>query len=181
MASQRIPENFVRRIPDDDEHERLICSNCDFIHYENPRIIVGSVVTHEGKYLMCKRAIEPRLGYWTLPAGFMELGETAAEGAAREAWEEARAKIAIDGLLAVYDVPHVGQVQLMYRATLAEPGFEAGPESLDVKLYDWDSIPWEELAFSTVRWALEAHRDAGGGLLGAPDANAERTPGRAPD
>lgn len=120
---------------------------------------------------MCKRAIEPRKGYWTLPAGFLEVGETAADGAAREAWEEARVHLEIDGLLAVYNVLHVAQVQLIYRARLQRPEYAAGPESLEVDLYDWDHIPWSELAFPTVRWALEAHRELGDAPLGVPFTN----------
>lgn len=171
MAPANIPDNFVKRTPPGDERERLVCEKCDFIHYDNPRIIVGAVCTWEGRYLMCKRAIAPRRGFWTLPAGFMEVGETAADGAAREAWEEARVRLEIDGLLAVYDVLHVGQVQLIYRARLATPDYAAGTESLEVDLYDWDRIPWDELAFPTVRWALQAHRELGDRPLAAPFTN----------
>lgn len=159
------------RTPEGDERERLVCDDCGFIHYDNPRVIVGSVATWEGRYLMCKRAIEPRMGFWTLPAGFLEVGEKAADGARREAWEEARVQLDIDGLLAVYDVTHVAQVQLMYRATLRTPEYAPGPESLEVELYEYDEIPWSELAFPTVRWALEAHRALGAAPLGAPQAN----------
>jgi len=171
MPPVDFPDNFVRRTPPGDERERLVCERCEFIHYDNPRIIVGAVCTWEGRYLMCKRAIAPRVGFWTLPAGFLELGESAEQGAAREAWEEARVRLQIDGLLAVYDVLHVGQVQLIYRARLETPQFEAGPESLEVRLYDWEEIPWDELAFPSVRWALHAHRAVGEGPLGAPFGN----------
>jgi ADP-ribose pyrophosphatase YjhB (NUDIX family) len=171
MAPANIPKNFVRRVPAGDERERLVCETCDFIHYDNPRVIVGAVCTWDGRYLMCKRAIEPRKGYWTLPAGFLEIGEPAADGAAREAWEEARVRLEIDGLLAVYDVLHVAQVQLIYRARLATPDYAPGPESLEVELYDWEQIPWDDLAFPTVRWALEAHRELGDSPLGVPFTN----------
>ena len=171
MAPPKIPDNFVLRTPRGDERERLVCDDCGFIHYDNPRVIVGAVCTWEGRYLMCKRAIEPRKGYWTLPAGFLEVGETAADGAAREAWEEARVSLEIDGLLAVYEVLHVAQIQLIYRARLKLPEYAAGPESLEVDLYDWDHIPWGELAFPTVRWALEAHRELGDAPLGVPFTN----------
>ncbi len=174
VAPANIPKNFVKRVPEGDERERLVCEQCDFIHYDNPRIIVGAVCTWQGRYLMCKRAIEPRKGFWTLPAGFMEVGEPAADGAAREAWEEARVKLEIDGLLAIYDVLHVGQVQLIYRARLRTPEYAAGPESLEVALYDWDDIPWDNLAFPTVRWALEAHRELGDRPLAAPFTNPDR-------
>jgi ADP-ribose pyrophosphatase YjhB (NUDIX family) len=148
----------VRTIPPGDDRERLTCPDCGFIAYENPKMVAGSVVSVDGKIMLCRRAIEPRKGYWTLPAGFLELHETPVEGAKREAWEEARARIAIDALLAVYSVPRISQVQLIYRATLAEPGFEAGPESLEVALFDWTDIPWTELAFPSVKWALDEYR-----------------------
>ncbi len=121
--------------------------------------------------LLCRRAIEPRSGYWTLPAGYLELNETTAEGARREAMEEAGADIALDGLLAIYDVSRIGQVQFMYRARFATPGIAAGEESLEVGMFAWDEIPWDEIAFPTVHWALHAWRDAGHGPLGAPAGN----------
>ncbi|MBL8669621.1 MAG: NUDIX hydrolase [Alphaproteobacteria bacterium] len=147
----------TRAIPEGDTRERLVCTDCGFVNYLNPKIVVGSVVAVDGRYLLCRRAINPRLGYWTLPAGYMETGESAADGARREAWEEARARIAIDRLLAVYDIPRIGQVQLIYRATLAVPGYAPGEESLDVRMFGWDEIPWTEIAFPTVRWALGHH------------------------
>jgi ADP-ribose pyrophosphatase YjhB (NUDIX family) len=162
---------FVRTIPDGDDRERLTCLDCGFIAYENPKIVAGSVVSVGAKILMCRRAIEPRKGFWTLPAGFLELHETPEEGAAREAWEEARAKIAINALLAVYSVPRISQVQLIYRATLAEPGFSAGPESLEVELFDWIDIPWGELAFPSVKWALDEYRSRLGQPVFAPGVN----------
>jgi ADP-ribose pyrophosphatase YjhB (NUDIX family) len=161
----------VRQIPEGDDRERLTCPDCGFIAYENPKMIAGSVVSVDGKILMCRRAIEPRKGFWTLPAGFLELHETPEEGAMREAWEEARARIAIDALLAVYSVPRISQVQLIYRATLAEPGFSAGPESLEVELFDWDKIPWDEIAFPSVKWALDEYRSRLGQAVFAPAVN----------
>jgi ADP-ribose pyrophosphatase YjhB (NUDIX family) len=119
---------IIRAIPPGDDRERLTCPDCGFIAYENPKMVAGSVVSVGDRIMLCRRAIEPRKGFWTLPAGFLELQETPEEGARREAWEEARARIAIDALLAVYSVPRISQVQLIYRATLAEPGFAAGPE-----------------------------------------------------
>lgn len=145
----------VRIIPEGDDRHRLVCPDCGFINYENPKIVVGSVAAWEDRILLCRRAIEPSKGLWTLPAGYMELNETTAEGATREAWEEARARIEIDCLLAVYEIPRISQVQLIYRARLRSPDVAAGPESLEVGLFRWDEIPWDLIAFPTVRWALE--------------------------
>lgn len=144
----------TRTIPANDDRERLTCPECGYIAYENPKIVVGSVVTWGEKFLLCKRAINPRAGFWTLPAGFLELNESTEEGAKREAWEEARAKIEIDALLGVYNIIRLSQVQMMYRARLTVPEFEAGPESLEVGLFDWAEIPWDDLAFPSVHWAL---------------------------
>jgi ADP-ribose pyrophosphatase YjhB (NUDIX family) len=150
--------HFERRVPEGDTYERYICGSCGYIHYANPKIVVGSVVSFDNRILLCRRAIEPRKGLWTLPAGFLEEHETPEDGARREAREEACADIVIDALLAVYSVAHISQVQLMYRATLAVPEFSAGPESLEVALFGWDDIPWAELAFPSVKWALEHFR-----------------------
>jgi ADP-ribose pyrophosphatase YjhB (NUDIX family) len=153
---------FIRQVPEGDDRERLTCADCGYIAYENPKVVVGSVVTAgDGCLLLCRRAIEPRRGYWTLPAGYLEMHETVEEGARREAWEEARARIALDAVLAVYSIARLGQVQVIFRAHLAEPGFGPGPESLDVRLFDWDELPWDELAFPSVRWALDAWRLGG--------------------
>jgi ADP-ribose pyrophosphatase YjhB (NUDIX family) len=147
--------SFELKIPAGEDREREVCGTCGFINYVNPKIVVGSVVMHGDRILMCKRAIAPRLGFWTLPAGFMEERETAEEGAMREAMEEACARIEIEGLLAVYSVPRISQVQLMYRARLLDPAIAPGPESTDVMLVTWDDIPWSELAFPSVKWALD--------------------------
>ena len=144
----------VRRIPDGDTLERLVCPDCGYISYENPKVVVGSVALWDGEVLMCRRAIPPRKGYWTLPAGYLELNETTAEGAIREAWEEARATLEIRALLAVYNIPRISQVQLIYLADLADANVSPGPESEAVALYGWDDIPWDEIAFPSVRWAL---------------------------
>lgn len=143
-----------RRVPALDDRERHVCSVCETVHYFNPKIVVGSVCTLGDRLLLCRRAIPPSRGLWTIPAGYLELGETAEEGAVREAWEEARATIAIEGLIAVYSIKRIDQVQLLYRARLASAEIAAGPESLDVMLTGWDGIPWDELAFPTVRWVL---------------------------
>lgn len=147
---------LVRRVLEGDERERLICLDCDFVAHENPKIVVGSIVSDNDRVLLCRRAIEPRARFWTIPAGYMEMGETVAEGAQREAWEEARARIAIEGVLAVYSIARLSQVQIIFRAKLAVPSFEPGPESLEVKQFDWGEIPWDEIAFPSVRWALRA-------------------------
>lgn len=111
--------SFVRSIPDGDNRERLVCADCGYVAYENPKIVVGSVVVSGDKVLMCRRAIDPRKGFWTLPAGYMELGETIAEGAMREAQEEAEADIVLDGLLGVFSIARIGQVQMIFRARFA--------------------------------------------------------------
>lgn len=163
--------SFIKTIPDGDTHERDVCSTCNFVDYKNPKIVVGAVVTHEDKYLLCKRAIEPRHGFWTIPAGYLELNEEPIVGAAREAMEEANAALNIDRLLAVYAVPRISQVQLIYRATLVDGAFAAGDESLEVALYDWEDIPWDELAFPSVHWVLKQHRSVVGRDDFAPFAN----------
>jgi ADP-ribose pyrophosphatase YjhB (NUDIX family) len=162
----------VRAIPPGEDRERLMCPDCGFIAYQNPLIVVGSVVTWEdGRILLCRRSIEPRRGFWTLPAGYMEERESTAEGAAREAWEEARARIAVGPLLAIYDIPRISQVQLIFHARLLSDDVSAGPESLEVGLFTWDAIPWDELAFPTVHWALREHGDRQGRADGAPAVN----------
>lgn len=147
------------KIPDGDDRERPTCGKCGFVDYENPKIVVGSVATWEDRILLCRRAIEPRIGYWTLPAGYLELGETVEDGARREAWEEARADLRLDRLLATYSVPRISQVQIMFRARLNTPEIAAGPESEEVGLFRWDDIPWEDIAFPTVGWALRHFRE----------------------
>lgn len=149
-----LPTSFTDKIPEDDDRLRAVCDHCDFIDYKNPKMVVGSVAIWKDKILLCKRAIEPRKGFWTLPAGYMELNETVEEGACREAYEEARAKLEIDRILAVYSIPRISQVQIMFRARLIDPDISAGPESEDVGLFLWDDIPWPELAFPSVNWAL---------------------------
>lgn len=153
---------FSKLVPEGDNRERQVCGDCGWIHYVNPKIVVGAVIAQSEQILLCRRAIEPRLGFWTIPAGFMEERETSEAGAMREAQEEACAEIRIDALLAVYNIPRISQVQLIYRATLAGAGFAAGPESLEVKLFGWDDIPWDELAFPSVHWALNHHRSVMG-------------------
>ncbi len=159
------PEHFEKRVPEGDNRERLVCGRCEFIHYQNPKIVAGAVCTwNDGrgndKILLAKRAIEPRKGFWTLPAGYMELGETTEQAAQREAMEEACATIEIERLLAMYSVARIGQVQIMYRARLVSDDIAAGVESEEVALVDFNDIPWTELAFPTVVWALAHFHDS---------------------
>ena len=159
MMTDKSPQGPIHReIPDGDNRERLVCQDCGFINYVNPKIVAGAVVLYEDKILLCKRAIDPRSGYWTLPAGFMEERETVPEGAMREAMEEANAQIEIDALLGVYNIPRISQVQMIYRARLLDPNVWAGPESEEVALYRWEDIPWDDLAFPSVVWALNHWR-----------------------
>ena len=163
----------VRTVPAGDNRERLVCPDCEYVAYENPKVVVGVVATWEDKLLMCKRAIEPRHGYWTLPAGFMEMGESPEEGAAREAWEEACAQLEIVDLLAVYSLRHISQLQLFYRARLTSPDVSPGVESQEVGLFDFDDLPATELAFPSVHWAIEHYRRVRGAeafpTFGNPD------------
>ncbi|WP_142849681.1 NUDIX hydrolase [Telmatospirillum sp. J64-1] len=149
----------IAKIPEGDDRQRLVCGDCGFVLYENPKIIVGAVCRWQDRWLLCRRAIEPRRGYWTLPAGYMELQETTEEGAAREVWEEAGARVRIGELLALYNLPQISQVHMIYRAEMTSPDFAPGPESLDVGLFSWDDIPWGELAYPTVAWSLCHDRD----------------------
>ncbi len=171
---------FDRRVPEGDEREREVCRRCGFVAYQNPKVVVGAVVSLEGRILLCRRAIEPRAGFWTLPAGFLEEQELPEEGAAREAWEEARARIEVRDLLAVYALRHLSQIQLIYRATLRDEAIGAGPESEEVRLFRWHDIPWDELAFPSVRWALRQHREVGDAPMGAPFGNPGGSDGELP-
>lgn len=146
------------RIPDDgDNRERAVCPACSTIHYENPLNVVGTVPHWGDKVLLCKRNIEPRKGKWTLPAGFLELNETASQGAARETDEEAGAQIELEGLYTIISVPRVGQVHLFYRARLLSDQFDPGTETMEARLYAEDEIPWDEIAFRTVKETLERY------------------------
>ena len=148
------------KVPYGDNRERHVCNSCEAIHYHNPRIITGCLPVYRGadgdKVLMCRRAIEPRLGFWTLPAGFMELGETVAEGAARETMEESGAQVHMGDLYCLFNLPHIGQVYMMYLAELPEPVFQQSTEeSLEVALFAEADIPWEQLAFRTMARTLQ--------------------------
>ncbi|MEM9331521.1 MAG: NUDIX hydrolase [Pseudomonadota bacterium] len=165
--------SLIKTVPDGDTHERSVCEHCGFVNYQNPKIVVGSVVRSDGKILLCRRAIEPRRGYWTIPAGYMELNETPEDGARREAIEEANAELQLNALLAVYTVARLSQVQLIYRATFKTPGFSAGEESLEVGLFEWDEIPWDDIAFPTVHWALKHDLQVENGMAITPFKNPE--------
>ena len=145
----------TQRIPPGDNLPRWVCDKCNTIHYENPRMIVGCVSAWEGKILLCKRAIEPRYGLWTVPAGFLENGETTADGAKRETLEEANARVEIDGLLALYNLPHINQVYMLFHGRLLDPDVSSGAETLETRLCSEAEIPWNELAFATVRKTLQ--------------------------
>jgi ADP-ribose pyrophosphatase YjhB (NUDIX family) len=152
------------RVPPGDHLPRHVCNACGTIHYQNPRLVVGCVPEHAGKILLCRRAIEPRLGYWTVPAGFMENGETLQQAAARESHEEALARVDIGSLLAVVHVLHARQVHVFFRAVLPQPEYGAGAESLEVALFAPAEIPWGELAFPSTDYALRRYlEDRGSG------------------
>jgi ADP-ribose pyrophosphatase YjhB (NUDIX family) len=147
------------RVPPGDERERAVCESCGEVHYQNPRIIAGCVVDCAGRLLLCRRAIEPRRGYWTHPAGFMELGETLQDAALRETREEALAHVQLGSMLSVTNVLHTGQVHIYFRATLSEPVYGCGTESLEVRLFDEAEIPWDEIAFRSVEFSLRHYLD----------------------
>ena len=163
--------SFTTRIPDGEDRPRSVCDACGYIADVNPKIVVGSIATWQDRYLICRRAIHPRKGFWTLPAGFMEEGETVEEAACREAREEACADIEVDRLLAVYSIPRISQVQLMFRARLISPDVRPGPESAEVALVRWADLPWQDLAFPSVHWALNQFDAVRGRSDFAPFAN----------
>lgn len=147
----------VEKIPAGDNRTRYVCEACNTIHYQNPNIVAGCIPLWQDRLLLCRRAIEPRYGLWTLPAGFMENGESTEQAAARETWEEARARVGSMKLYGVFSIPHINQVYMMFRACLQAEDFEAGPESLDVRLFAADEIPWDKLAFPVVKLTLERY------------------------
>ncbi|AXX14903.1 NUDIX hydrolase [Leptospira borgpetersenii] len=152
--------SVVYKIPEGDNRSRYVCDNCGTIHYQNPKIVVGSIPVWENRILLCKRAIEPRKGYWTLPAGFLENRETVEEGAVRETQEEANAEIRIVGLQSIYSISHISQIYMFFLADLVDGRFSVSLESEEVKLFSMDEIPWEELAFSSVHFALREYVDS---------------------
>lgn len=151
-------------IPEGDDRLRHICDACETIHYQNPKLIAGCIPVWEGRILLCKRAIEPRKGFWTLPAGFMELGETIAQAAEREAHEEANVEVAIGDIFTIFNLPHISQVYVFFRAEMLSEKFSSGAESLETRLFDEDEIPWQDISFETVHRSLQfflADRRAG--------------------
>ncbi len=147
----------LRRVPEGDHLPRFVCTICGTIHYRNPKLVTGCIPEFDGRILICRRAIEPRRGYWTIPAGFMEVGETLQQAAARECQEEALAHVEIGGLCAIVHVLHAEQVHVMFHATLAIPSYGVGAESLEVELCDERALPWEELAFKSVEFTLRRY------------------------
>jgi ADP-ribose pyrophosphatase YjhB (NUDIX family) len=146
-------------VPDGDTIARHVCARCGEIHYVNPKIVVGCVPCWEQRILLCRRAIEPRHGLWTLPAGFLENDETTITGAARETLEEAQARVKITQLYALFNLPHINQVYIMFLADLIEPSYAPGPESLEVELYREPDVPWEQIAFPVVEQTLKLYFD----------------------
>ena len=143
-------------VPEGDNAMRHVCGQCGTIHYQNPKMVIGCIAEWEGRVLLCRRAIEPRLGLWTLPAGFMENSETTAEAAARETLEEACAQVRIGQLFALVNVPHIHQVHMFYTARLVDGNFGVGAESLESRMFAEAEIPWQEMAFRSVSFALRA-------------------------
>ncbi len=145
---------LVYKIPAEDSRPRYVCENCRTIHYQNPKVICGCIATWQDRILLCRRAIEPRYGFWTLPAGFMENGESCAEGAQRETWEEAQAQVEGLQLYCLFDIPHIHQIHLMYRGQLRDGGFGVGAESLETALFREEELPWDQLAFPSITHTL---------------------------
>lgn len=144
-------------VPPSDDRERFICVRCGQVHYQNPRNVVGCLVEQEGRVLLCKRAIQPRVGTWTLPAGFQELGEGAMHGAVRETYEETGARVEIAAPYVHFDIPHIGQSYVFYRARLLEQVASPGPETLEARFFRFEDVPWQELSFDVVRISLDLY------------------------
>jgi ADP-ribose pyrophosphatase YjhB (NUDIX family) len=142
------------RVPAGDNRERFVCEACGTIHYQNPKIVTGCLPIHQDRVLLCRRAIAPRSGLWTLPAGFLENGETSSQGAVRETFEEACANVAVEGLYTVFNLPHISQIYMFFRATLLDLDFRPGYESTDVRLFHEREVPWDELAFPVISETL---------------------------
>ena len=147
----------IQKIPPGDNLPRHVCGQCESIHYYNPKIVAGCIPEWEDQILLCRRAIEPRSGFWTFPAGFMEIGESTEQAAIRETKEEAQADVEIAALHAVLSLPHIGQVYLVFRGRMLSPAYEAGTESLEVGLFALSAIPWDHIAFPVVREALRRY------------------------
>jgi ADP-ribose pyrophosphatase YjhB (NUDIX family) len=164
-------------IPSGDDRLRHICDACGMVHYQNPKVIAGCIPVYGERILLCRRAIEPRLGYWTLPAGFMELGETLAEAACREAREEANVVVELDSIYTLFSLPHISQIYAFFRGRMPEEKFSAGEESLEVRMFEESEIPWDQLAFQTVRRSLSLYledRKAGEFIFRTEDLTPDR-------
>ncbi|MEN8107387.1 MAG: NUDIX hydrolase [Pseudomonadota bacterium] len=171
----------VEKIPSGDDRLRFVCETCTTIHYQNPKIVAGCIPEWNGRLLLCRRAIEPRHGLWTLPAGFMENRESIEEAAVRETWEEARAQVEDMALYGVFSIPYISQVYMMFRARLRSEEFAPGPESLEVRLFKEDEIPWDELAFPVVKLTLQNYfRDIHGDAFPVHVENVIHHPQRRP-
>lgn len=182
FCSQCGSDRVETRIPEGDSLPRFVCAACGTIHYQNPKVVVGCLPEWEGQVLLCKRAIEPRLGMWTLPAGFLENGETVEAGAVRETLEEASARVEVGALYTVISLPQINQVYMMFRARLTDLDFGPGPESLEVRLYDEADIPWELLAFRTIGRTLRNYfLDRKSGAFGTHVSSLHRRPPLPPD
>ncbi|HEV7802061.1 MAG TPA: NUDIX hydrolase [Burkholderiales bacterium] len=169
------------KVPPGDSLPRHVCDACNTIHYRNPNIIVGCIPEWEDKILLCRRSIEPRYGLWTVPAGFMENGETTFNGAARETLEEANARVEVGPLYALYNIPHINQVYILFRARMLDLEFSAGAETLETRLFTELEIPWDELAFATVRNTLRHYyADRSKGSFGFHMGTIERPPAGSP-
>ncbi len=166
------------KVPEGDSRPRYVCGDCGAIHYQNPKMVVGCIPEWEGGILLCRRAIEPRYGLWTLPAGFMENGETAQQGAARETLEEANARVAVDGLYSLFNLPHINQVYMLFRSRLLDLDFGPGAESLEVRLFEEEEVPWDRLAFPVVQETLRLYfADRANGGQGLRCGDIVRQPG----
>jgi ADP-ribose pyrophosphatase YjhB (NUDIX family) len=165
-------------IPAGDNRPRHVCTACGTIHYQNPKVVVGCIPVWEDRILLCRRAIEPRYGLWTLPAGFMENGETSQQGAARETLEEACARVEVQALYTLFNLPHIDQIYLLFRSRLLDLDFAAGEESLEVQLFEETEIPWEEIAFPVIRESLKLYfEDRRQGAFPLRGGTIERLPG----
>lgn len=167
-------DRLSRHVPVGDTHQRLVCAGCDYIHYENPKIIAGCIIEQDGKYLLCQRAIEPRSGTWTLPAGFMENGETTEQAALREVWEETGVRADIISPYSIFSVPRISEVYIIFRAAVLEVTGNFGAETLDYRFFAPEDIPWERIYYPAIRQILERYieeRSAGvyGIYIGSDD------------
>ena len=149
----------TKKIPTGDNRLRFVCDSCQTIHYHNPKIVAGCIPEWDGRILLCRRAIEPKSGLWTFPAGFMEIGESTEQAAVRETLEEAEAQVECISLFAVLSLPHIGQAYLVFRGPMHSPDFGVGEESLEVQLFSLSAIPWDEIAFPVVKDALRRYVD----------------------